>query len=344
MYNPSQSAVSAIWLFASVWIANTISGPRPQLMFPAIIYSIFVTVCLTAAPQFSTMALGIAFVKRVLKAFLSGLGLGTFVSLLIFPLSSRQLYFKELAAQIQAIKGAMRAQIAYNQSLELPSIFDADLVSPEAQKLKAAVAGLSTLLGKVRADLTFAKREVAYGKLCGDDLGEVARILRNVTLPILGMSTLAEIVNKIAVSNGWRQENDKTAHSEYLSRLTVNESTTKEDVIGEFNAMMKILREPFDTVTGFMEEGLEHALIILELGEKPKKAKKAKQASKSAVDDDIEAIGNEPRPGDKDFFNWLQNRVHNYHRDRAVPLQEWIKQKGVEITPSDRVSQTIKEQ
>lgn len=71
-YNSSAAVVCAIWLFFNVHLVNTLRASRPQLQFPAIMFSIFTNVASVYAPIFPTMAAGTSFVERLLEAFLTG--------------------------------------------------------------------------------------------------------------------------------------------------------------------------------------------------------------------------------------------------------------------------------
>jgi hypothetical protein len=220
-YNSSASAVCAIWLFFNIYVVNTLRASRPQLQFPVIVYSIFSNVALTYAPSFPNMAAGIAFAKRLLEAFLTGFGVATGVSLFIFPMTVRKVFFKQSAGFIAAVQGTIKAQSSYLQSLETKEVFrpppESDkkkkegkshkndsmrraepLPTAETQTFKAAIGGLGELYGKLNADLTFAKRELAFGKLNGSDMDELLKLFQGVMSPIMGMSSTTDIFDRIA--------------------------------------------------------------------------------------------------------------------------------------------------
>lgn len=58
--------------------------------------------------------------------------------------------------------------------------------SPQAATLKATVEAVAEFHSKFSADMAFAKREVAYGKLDATDLSELQRLLRLIMIPIMG--------------------------------------------------------------------------------------------------------------------------------------------------------------
>lgn len=133
-------------------------------------------------------------------------------------------FFKQSTGLIQLMQGTLKAQTAYLHSLEhvdmLARTSEAkdelshlkkraraarSKSSPEAQKLKAAVAGLGELSGKISADIAFAKREMAWGKLDATDLSELFRLMQDILLPLTGMSSVADIFERIAEKWGWTE-------------------------------------------------------------------------------------------------------------------------------------------
>ncbi|KAJ5020443.1 mfs transporter [Bipolaris maydis] len=83
-------------------------------------------------------------------------------------------------------------------------------VKPEIEAVKKMTIGLQELHGKLSADLPFAKREVAFGKMSPDDLEVMFKNLRSIYL----FERSAEI-------NHWDGHEDE--HDEALRRQTVNE-------------------------------------------------------------------------------------------------------------------------
>jgi hypothetical protein len=75
--------------------------------------------------------------------------------------------------------------------------------TPQAKALKGAIAGLVGLHGKLHGDMPFAKREVAFGKLDAKDLDEMSRLFREILIPLIGMSTIMDIFERIAERRGW---------------------------------------------------------------------------------------------------------------------------------------------
>jgi hypothetical protein len=112
LYN---SSASAVWLFFNVWMANMIRVASPNFNSPAILYTIFLVVTSTFAPQWPAMIFAISFAVRLLKAFLTGLGLATGVNLFFFPVSSRDIIFRETATYLRATRHALTCQATWRQ-------------------------------------------------------------------------------------------------------------------------------------------------------------------------------------------------------------------------------------
>ncbi|KAL8705713.1 MAG: hypothetical protein Q9201_001188 [Fulgogasparrea decipioides] len=349
-YNSSASAVSAIWLFFNIYVSNMFRAWRPQLQFPVIMYSIFANVSSIYASQFATMAQGIAFAKRLLEAFLTGFGIATAVSFLVFPLTSRKFVFKNTAGYLGALRGALKAQSAYLESLERKDVFsvpakadkgasDGDRKhrlfhhektkvisqsSTEASGLKAAVANVAAFHGKIDVDAPFAKRELAYGKLDASEISELMKLMRQIMLPTVGMSSVADIFGRVADRRGWK--NTLKDDPDKLDRP--HEVIEKE--IGQWNEIMRTLHGPFQTLTEAMDQGLEHALYVLDLAKRPKKSGYKSNNALEGTLPDVEATGSTVGPGEKGFADSLSAKIDRFYEQRKLTLNTWCSQHGLD--------------
>lgn len=339
-YNSSQAAVCAIWLFANIYFANVMRAKMPALQFPVIMYSIFTNVSLTYGPILQTIAQGESLIRQLLLGFLSALAISTGVSLFIIPVSSRTVVRKEQAGYIQAIRGALKAQTAYLASLESSDMFaateptpddiddanhkkkdskphTASAETPEAKTLKGAITGITALHGKLHGDMPFGKRETAWGKLDAKDLDEIFVLFRNILIPLIGMSTITDIFERIAERRGWiKSKRDSFDRAEAWEHCEGEDKLKEKQV---WNEVMKVLHEPFAVAAAAMDEGMEHAGLVLEILEKPKKNK----------GEDEEAKGTDPKPGDVDFSKYLEQKMDDFYRKRGDTLKAWARQKGL---------------
>jgi len=203
-YNASQSAVCAVWLFVNIWLGNVVRAKLPTFNLPVIIFSILINVAATYGPWMTSTQEAEYFIKQLLSAMLLALALALGANLLVFPVSSRLVAFKELAGCIGLLRKTVQLQKAYLVRLESDDMFavatrtdtnpgfpDADPAgrtnltkeAKAAKALKETVEALSALAGKLNADLSFAKRDVAWGKLDAKDLGDLFKYFRGVYVP-----------------------------------------------------------------------------------------------------------------------------------------------------------------
>ena len=350
-YNSSASAVCAIWLFFNIYVSNTLRASRPQLQFPVIMYSIFANVASIYAPQFATMAQGISFAKRLLEAFLTGFAIASGVSFFVFPLTSRTVVFKTSAGYIGALRGALKAQSGYLESLENKDTFGvpqkaekeasddhqkrhgvhhqrkriAPQPTPEAKALKVAVAALAELDGKINGDAAFAKREMAYGKFDASEISELIKLMRQILLPVIGLSSVADIFDRIAERRGWKTTTENDSDKPKRSLEVKDEEKTR------WSEIMRTLHHPFEILTGATDQGLQHALYTLELEKRPKKERRLQTSEDTnGGSPDLEAKGDIVEPGDKGFADSLSAKIDQFHDQRKLTLDTWCRQQGME--------------
>ena len=347
-YNSSASAVCAIWLFFNIYFANTLRASRPQLQFPVIVYSIFVNVGLTYAPSFPTMAAGISFAKRLLEAFLTGFAIASGVSLFIFRRTVRMGFLKQTSGFLILVQNTLNAQNSYLQTLEKEDMFrkpqevedehtngkpgkghkatkSGAISSPEHAQLKAAIRALGELFGQMHADMPFVKREMAYDKLSSADIDELFQQCRNLLLPLTGMSSAADIFQRIADKWGWAQP---------ASHLNNGESAEKESADrakSHWNEIMKTLHEPLEAMTEVMHDGLQHTLLTLGLIWAPKPKKSEDAASSNGSQRDVEAEAGAIKPGDRGFAAHIANKVDEFHDQRESLLSVFCRQNGIKL-------------
>ena len=313
------------------------------MIFPApvIIFSILTNVALTNGALFQTSAAAESFVRKLLIGFLTAFGLGTGVHLIVIPVSSRTVVFKESAAYIGLIRATLKAQTAYLQSLESTDMFDAhDADEPEsddkiaskadkkklahpaetkeAKTLKSTISGLTALHGKLHADLAFAKRETAWGKLTAKDLEEIFKLFRAILIPLIGMSTISDIFERIAERRGWVKPHNR-GHRDLSETWERSPAAEKLEDKKVWNEVMKALHEPFSVAVAAMDEAMEHASLVLEIIPAPKKKK----------DSDEEARGTNPRPGEIGFAAYMQQKMLDFYGKRGRVLRAWAREKGL---------------
>lgn len=328
-YNSSGSAVAGVWLFVQIFIISVVRAKKPQYTIPCIMWAVLANVAMTYGPQFSTMIQAEAFIKKLLTTFLTGFAIATGISLLIFPHTSRQVVFKQMSAYISSLRGAVQANLKYLESLEETDMFAAQRTntagekpprSKEAQDFKQQVQGLAGLHAKLGADLPFAKREIAMGRLGPDDIQEIFRLFRLVMIPILGLSSLSDIFDRLAEDIGWDRSVD-FAHVTFDKAPNDNEKMRIE-AINEWHELMRQLREPFGMITKGIDGGLQHVLLTLQLTKPPKKGS------------DVENDGSTPKPGEKAFTSYFESKYWEFMESKKTMMRGWCYLHGIDL-PED---------
>ena len=149
-------------------------------------YSIFATVSGTYAATFTTMDQAIAFVKQLLEAFLVGFAVAAVVNLLVFPRSVRDTLWQQTSGYFVTLKKLIASQQTYLYTMTKAfQIENSDTRTAKrraaTKELKGSMRALSVIHGKVHGDLTFAKREIAFGSLDGKQMEKIVLQLRMVS-------------------------------------------------------------------------------------------------------------------------------------------------------------------
>lgn len=346
-YNSSQSAVCGVWLFANIWFVNVLRAKLPSFNVPVILFSILVNVASTFGSRMPTVAYAKGFVQQLLTAMLTGMALATVVSLFVVPISSRMVITKEFQGAVGLLRKIVGLQTKYLMGLEELDMFtvathqamreaeeeedkkskkknkkgkkgrkDESPVSREAataKELQGVVAQVSELTGKIQIDITFAKREVAWGKLDAKDLSEIAKLIRNAAIPIVGMTTIMDIFQRVAERRGWNTA--ATENAELLAEKNLEKTV--------WNEVMKRMHEPFQILAEAIDEGLQHAALQLEIMPRPKAAKKEPEAV------DVEARGDTLQPGDQGFTMIIDEKLEKFHSLKGVTLRTWVKERAI---------------
>ncbi|KAI8952788.1 hypothetical protein F4801DRAFT_599250 [Xylaria longipes] len=348
-YNSSQSAVSAVWLFANIWLVNTMRAKYPSLSVPVIVYSIITNISCTFSPSITSNAAFQGLIRQLLITILTGFAIATATCLLVFPVPSRAVWAAQLKGVIGLLQGVVKQDKSYLQSLEREDMFaipadicaathlgdsenSTDGASKETQKskkknevesaprstaetkaIKETMFKLRLLTSKMYVDLPFAKRDIAWAKLSAKDLTTLMELFRSVVIPTHGIGTVIDIFQRLAEKRGW-----------------VTTSETPLEVLAEknedkrvWNEVMKQLHEPFEKLSAAIDEGLQHAGMLLEILPRPK------APNKSGGGGDIESKGDLIQPGDQGFAEVLKGRIQSFRDGRGTILRAWTKEKGL---------------
>lgn len=321
-YNSSQSAVCGIWLFFQIWLINTMKAKFPQFSLPSVLFSIFANIASTTGATYQNMTQVETFVQRLLEAFLTGFAIATAVSLFVMPVSMRTVVSKEVTGYIGLLRGALKAHKGYFKSLETKDMFRQvtyiepkdgseerkEQIRPEIKAVKDATAAFTQLHGKLNADLPFAKREFAYGKLSPDDYQSIFKNLRAIMMPLVGVTSIIDIFERLAELNGWEKE---------------TQEDIKQEVMDDWHHLMTYAHNPIQNMLDTMDTGLEHIAIRLQLSKPPNK--------KPASTPDPEAKGEQVLAGDAAFAAHFEAQATAFFARREEILAYWLKWKGITV-------------
>ncbi|KAM3418373.1 hypothetical protein BST61_g4370 [Cercospora zeina] len=329
-YNSSASAVLAVWLFFFVYLVNVLRAALPQMQFPVIIASIFISVSLTNGTQFPTMDIALNFMRRLITTFLTGFALAAGVSFFVFPMSSRKVVFKEMEGYLKGMSGLLKLQGAYLSSLETWEPEGQDqrpgmdkfndrkqkgpaplMMTESGKKMKAALQKVLELHTKMPTDIAFAKKEMAFGKLSPKDITETWKRMRSILVPIIGLNSVLDILQRRAEEAGWEKQTTNEA-----------DAGSKRRQIDDLHELMKSLHEPVATQGAHLDAAFQHVLYTLELTKPPKKKKSGDEES---------AADAGPVPGTATYAEGFRNQLDEFYHSKRHSVEEWRQQHGFDL-------------
>ena len=321
-------------------------------MFPTIVYAIFTVVASVYAPGFPNMAASESFVKRLLEAFLTGFGIAAAVSFFIFPVTSRTITTKQVAGFLKLLQLSLNSHANYMTSISpeerksrveayadhAPVIDEKETKEPhkhhifhhkpkaesakqvdaklsaEAAAMKGVLFQIGALFGKLHVEVGFAKREIAFGKLRPEDFSEITNHLRDILLPIVGMTTFIDIMQSVKEKKKSEAELVESAETiEAIKRLRYD----------EWAEVFAMSRDQFKALHVAMQGGLTHISYVLELAKKPKSPAK-----------DVEKADATLSPGSGGFATFLEGEIQKFYKHRQEVLQTWCERKGIKLPRS----------
>lgn len=359
-YNSSASAINAIFMIVNIFAINTLRAARPSVTIPSIQYTIYVLVGFSYGPQEATNEFSLRFTRELFYAFLTGQAVCAGVSLFIIPVSSRKVFFAEGTGFLQSSRGLLKAQLAFVEALENsqmcePSVPRSDALSEDKTSieknengqsditaktliynqrkaaLRQASAGVIGLASKLREDVMFAKREIAYGHFGSADIHEFHLLLRNIMLPISGLSTISDIEERLRS----RYRSDRRKFEELQCPKARNiEIPDKHQASeqAEWQELLQALHTSFEPVIQVLDEGFLHVMILLNLSPNPKKASKVAPSENGTAGsaEDVEKGIPTPVPGDLGFADYLDREIQGFRERRTESLEAWAKERGMD--------------
>ncbi|KAL4986619.1 hypothetical protein BDW68DRAFT_178635 [Aspergillus falconensis] len=339
-YSSDACAVSAVWLIVMIWAANAIRAWKPaELQDPMVAFSVFSSVTLTRAGTFVSLSDGLEFISRLLKGFMLGFAIATGVSLLVYPVTSRENVFQDVrgyAAQLEAVLKAQGDFVGESFAVwadgarsglygnGTPATSDSILASRKG--LQAAITGLDAIHAKLQSDLYYSKDEIAWGKLSASDLTQIGGLFRNLFLPLSGTAMLPDILDMVSNQEG---QGPLDAAMNNLGEVPPRLDT---EHIAAF------LRSRLGECSELVNAGLQYALLKLEII-------RSKQLDKQFRHRD-EETGRRLNPMDQNFPAQFEKRRQEYYSRRGqlpeafVSFETPASEKPVDGLPDDQIAAT----
>lgn len=333
VYNSSASTVAGVFLFFTIYTANSLRAYRPQMGLPLVQYSIFTIVASTYAAQFPNMKEGESFVRRLLETFLTGFGIATGVCLFVLPLTSRTIADQQLEGMIKLLQASIRGNATHMDRVSTRrqdslwgtgqggtqknkmggekhrAQISIDRISAEANAVKGLSEKIGVLFGKISLELSFAKREIAYGKLSPDDYSDIKNLLRDILLPIFGISALLDAIQLV-------KENEDRVRTRIETSDILDVIPTLDS--DEWDEIIEFSRKDHVNLKAAMLGGLQHVAYSLELAKKPRPAP-----------NDEENTDATPHEPDSTYGAHLEEALHTFHLRRVQEIQRWCEIKGI---------------
>ena len=134
-------------------------------------------------------------------------------------------------------------------------------LSAEATAMKQALYSIAALFGKLHLEISFAKKEIAYGKLCPEDFDKIISYLRNILLPVVGMTTFIDIMESVKQRNLAAEELMESSETMDAVRRLRSE---------EWDEVFTMSQDQFKAFHQAIQGGLTHISYVLELEKRPK--------------------------------------------------------------------------
>lgn len=184
------------------------------------------------------------------------------------------------------------------------------LQTPAGDAMRTVFFKALDLHTKLNGDITPAKREFAVGKLSSKDICKMWKQLRMIFVPILGLSSSIDIMQRHAEQNHWGSTD-----------LPPEKAEANKEQIETLHTMMKTLHGPFEEMKEAIGAGFKHILITLELIKAPKKK----------ANDEESQGGKIPQPGSSDFNAYFKTKIDAFHNSKRATLEQWCNKKGIRI-------------
>jgi hypothetical protein len=117
--------------------------------------------------------------------------------MIIYPVTCRSEIFEVQEKYIEALRGMLKGTVSFLDKLQTTRIFPASPPNfesegqqehseekPDGTEMRKNMAQVRALYVKMRHELVFAKREIAWGKLRAKDIGSITDLCRGILMPL----------------------------------------------------------------------------------------------------------------------------------------------------------------
>lgn len=281
-------------------------------------------------------------VTQMLEMFFLAHGFVIAANLLIFPITSRGFSLKHIKTHLSVAGDVISAEAAYVRSLERSQLRDplsdenfdeehgemsSSGDSPEHVSLSKSIASMSQLHGSLRSSISFAKKDVGWSTISGDDFVLIEESFRKLVVTLRGMASLMPIFRGLCDGRGWSTSaySDGAGIDLFGSQDQGGDEDNEIDRL-EWKAIFSDISKPVDEITLLMLEGLRHVSLCLGL-EEPTISSAAAGTGERSSDSDPEHAS-DPLPGSASFMLHFKKRLEGCHETRGAALCKWKSRKA----------------
>lgn len=302
-YNSSQAVILGAWLLFSIWTASVVKSAYPVLTMPVLLSEIYLIVALTSGVNLQTMDAAMEFSDKLLVNFMLGLSVATGVSLFVFPLSCRTVFFESVSNYFATMRKTIKTQQTFLSAMRERDPWctgpgEADIAELTAHK--KALEGLYAAAADVRGNLEFAGKEPAWGNLNKDQMSELSDRALRIMPAFAGLGFVYDVLSQST-----------------SEQRVVLDAADERKLTNEWQVLMQGLHQPFLDLSAAMDLALEHILLTLGL----------KKRSKDATSEGS-------APGTARFVTWYIDQTTAFSNQREVVARMWAENEGVQIPDS----------
>lgn len=303
-YNSSQAGVFGTWLFFLIWSASTFKSANALAMMPVLVYEIYIIVGCTNGVSIQNMPDAMVFCSKLLVNFLLGQAVSTGISLFIFPLSSRTVFFEAVTGYLKIVRKCLKTQQAYLRCIQEQDPWRAGGQNNAGVELMAHKKALNDLYGaaaKMRGELEHARKEITFGKLDPRQMSDVSELALRIMPAFSGLGFIYDALDQM-----------------YDTPVTSLSPANEGEAVNQWQIIMQALYPAFTNISDAMDLATDHVLLVLQLEKRDKGG----------------FFAQNPVPGSPDFLSWYQEQTVNFAKTREMVARLWFEKEGIQL-PED---------